>query len=129
MLERPVILAVDDEPNILKLISINLAMDGLAVYTASDADSALVLFEAVKPDLVLIDIMMPGTDGLELVDIIRGRSHVPIIMLTARGDTASIQHALVNGADDYITKPFNLKLLTARVRAKISRVQTLSQKK
>ncbi|MDD5189550.1 MAG: response regulator [Dehalococcoidales bacterium] len=125
MTDRPKILAVDDEPNILKLISLNLSLDGFEVYTAGDGPSAIALFDEIKPDLMLVDIMMPGMDGFEVVDIIRGHSRIPIIMLTARDDMPSIQRALANGADDYITKPFNLRLLSVRVKSKIKRIEMI----
>ncbi|MDD5287604.1 MAG: response regulator [Dehalococcoidales bacterium] len=124
MVQCPLILAVDDEPSILKLVSINLSTEGYRVITASDGTSALTLFDEYKPDLVILDIMMPGKDGFELIDEIRQRSQVPIIMLTGRDDVDSLRRALEDGADDYIIKPFNVHLLLARVHAKIRRSST-----
>ncbi|MBN1644044.1 MAG: response regulator [Dehalococcoidales bacterium] len=121
MLQRPLIMAVDDEQNILKLISINLALEGYRIITAPDGLSALALLDEYNPDLVILDIMMPGIDGIEVVKRIRQKSSVPIIMLTGKDDINSLNQALERGADDYITKPFNIHVLMARVRAKIRR--------
>lgn len=126
MERRPVILAVDDEPNILKLLSINFSIEGYKVLTAPDGASALVLLEEYPPDLVILDIMMPDITGYEMIQLIRKQSDVPIIMLTARDDMASIEKTLISGADDYITKPFNFRLLSSRVKSKIKRTEMLN---
>ena len=122
MIQRPLILAVDDEPNILKMVSVNLSLEGYKIITASDGESALTLFDEYTPDLIILDIMMPGIDGFEVIDRIRKRgSSVPIIILSGRDDINSLRDALEKGADDYINKPFNIHLLLARVRSKIRR--------
>jgi DNA-binding response OmpR family regulator len=122
MIQRPLVLAVDDEPNILKMISVNLSLEGYKIITASDGLSALTLFEEYTPDLIILDIMMPGIDGFEVIDRIRKLgSNVPIIILSGRDDINSLRDALEKGADDYINKPFNIHLLLARVRSKIRR--------
>lgn len=121
MAQGPIILAADDEINIQKLICVNLQAEGYRVITASDGVSALTLFKEVNPDLVILDVMMPGMDGYEVIAEIRQKSRVPIIMLTGRDDVNSLRIAMEAGADDYITKPFNVHLLLARVRAKIRR--------
>ena len=122
MVQRPLILAIDDEPNILKMISVNLSLEGYRIITASDGASALILFDEYEPDLVILDIIMPGMDGFEVIDRIRQRgSNVPIIILSGRDDVNSLREALDKGADDYIAKPFNIHLLLARVRSKIRR--------
>ena len=122
MIQRPLILAVDDEPNILKMVSVNLSLEGYKIITASDGESALTLFDKYTPDLIILDIMMPGLDGFEVIDRIRKRgSSVPIIILSGRDDINSLRDALEKGADDYINKPFNIHLLLARVRSKIRR--------
>ena len=121
-MQCPLILAVDDEPNILKMISVNLSLEGYKMITASDGLTALTLFDEYTPDLVILDIMMPGIDGFEVIDRIRKRgSNVPIIILSGRDDINSLRDALEKGADDYISKPFNIHLLLARVRSKIRR--------
>jgi len=122
MIQRPLILAVDDEPNILKMISVNLSLEGYKIITASDGESALTLFNEYSPDLIILDIMMPGIDGFEVIDRIRKLgSSIPIIILSGRDDINSLRDALEKGADDYINKPFNIHLLLARVRSKIRR--------
>ena len=121
MKDQPIILAVDDELNILKLLSVNLIAEGFQVVTASDGTSALTMLETYHPDLVLLDIMMPDFNGFVLIDLIRERSNVPIIMLTARDDFVSLRRALDTGADDYLTKPFSVQVLSARIHAKLKR--------
>jgi len=121
MEKRPLILVVDDEEPMRKLLRINLSLEGYHVVTASNGISALELLEEYKPDLVLLDIMMPGLDGFQVINLIRQSSNVPIIMLTARGEVTSSRDALVLGADDYVRKPFSVRVLVARVRAKLRR--------
>ena len=121
MEKRPLILAVDDQESILKLLRVNLTVEGCRVITASDGSSALELLEEHKPDLVLLDIMMPGLDGFQTLDLIRERTNVPVIMLTAIDEVTSLQRTLVAGADDYVTKPFSILELVARIRAKLRR--------
>jgi len=123
MEKRPLIMAVDDEESILKLLRCNLSVEGCRVITASDGSSALELLEEHKPDLVLLDIMMPGLDGFQTLDLIRERTNVPVIMLTAIDEVTSLRQTLVAGADDYVTKPFSILELTARIRAKLRRAE------
>ena len=124
MRNRPVIMAVDDEREILRLLNRTLKPEGYDVVTSVDGISALVLLQQRKPDLVILDIMMPGLDGFQVLDFIRKRSSVPIIMLTGRGEVATLHDALVLGADDYVRKPFYPRELVARIRAKLRRAET-----
>jgi len=121
MEKRPLIMAVDDEETLLKLLRVNLIVDGFDVITATDGRAALTMLEKQKPDLVLLDIMMPDLDGFQTLDLMRQRSDVPVIMLTARSETETLSDTLGLGADDYITKPFSLQVLAARIRAKLRR--------
>ncbi len=121
MEKRPLILAVDDEENLLKLLRVNLTVDGYDVITASDGSSAMTILEEQEPDLVILDIMMPGIDGIQVLDLIRKRSNVPVIMLTARCEKETLCDTLDLGADDYITKPFGMQELAARIKAKLRR--------
>lgn len=119
------ILAVDDEVHILELISFNLKAAGYHVVTALTGEEALKRCEVEKPSLVLLDIMLPGIDGLEVCRRLKGdrtTSNIPIIMLTARGDEADKILGLELGADDYITKPFSVRELAARVKSLLRRV-------
>jgi len=121
MKKRPLIMAVDDEETLLKLLRVNLTVDGYDVITAPDGSSALTMLEEREPDLVLLDIMMPGLDGFQTLDLMRQRSDVPVIMLTARCEKETVQDTLGLGADDYVTKPFSIQVLAARIRAKLRR--------
>ena len=114
------ILAVDDEVHILELISFNLKAAGYHVVTALTGEEALKRCEVEKPSLVLLDIMLPGIDGLEVCRRLKG--NIPIIMLTARGDEVDKILGLELGADDYITKPFSVRELAARVKSLLRRV-------
>ena len=119
------ILAVDDEVHILELISFNLKAAGYHVVTALTGEEALKRCEVERPSLVLLDIMLPGIDGLEVCRRLKGdrmTSNIPIIMLTARGDEVDKILGLELGADDYITKPFSVRELAARVKALLRRV-------
>lgn len=122
MEKRPLILAVDDQESILKLLRVNLSVDGYSVVTVSNGASVLELLEEYKPNLIILDIMMPGLDGFQVLDLVRQRSNIPVIMLTAKDEVLSLKQALVAGADDYVTKPFSILELTARIRAKLRRV-------
>ncbi len=123
MKKRPLIMAVDDEEALLKLLRVNLSLDGFDVVTASNGISALELLEEYQPQLVLLDIMMPGLDGFQVLELIRQRCNIPVIMLTARCEETTVRDTLVLGADDYVTKPFSLLELEARIRAKLRRVE------
>jgi len=111
--------SVDDEEALLKLLRVNLSLDGFDVVTASNGISALELLEEYQPQLVILDIMMPGLDGFQVLELIRQRCNVPVIMLTARHEVTTLRDTLVAGADDYVTKPFSILELAARIRAKL----------
>lgn len=111
------ILAVDDEKNILEAITAYLKNAGYEVVTAADGISARALFAVEKPDMVILDLMLPGISGWDLCKEIRSQSTVPIIMLTARSLEEDIIKGLTDGADDYLTKPFSPRELVARVRS------------
>jgi DNA-binding response OmpR family regulator len=115
------VLVVDDEPTIREIVVKYLARDGFRTLEAADGDRARKLVEAEKPDLVVLDLMLPGTDGLDLCRWIRADSHLPVIMLTARGEESDRIIGLELGADDYVTKPFSPRELAARVRTVLRR--------
>ena len=120
------ILVVDDEPKIVQLARDYIERAGFAVLTAGDGPSALAVVRAEKPDLIVLDLGLPGMDGLDVARAVRKDSNVPIIMLTARGEETDKLVGLELGADDYITKPFSPKELVARVRAILRRFATAS---
>ena len=118
------ILVVDDEDDILELVSYNLAKEGYRVTGVGTGEEALRAARSSAPDLILLDLMLPGVDGLQVCKLLRGDQrtrHIPIIMLTAKGEEADIVTGLELGADDYITKPFSPRVLTARVKAVLRR--------
>jgi DNA-binding response OmpR family regulator len=115
------VLVVDDEPKIVRLARDYLERDGLRVLSAGDGPTALAVARREKPDLVVLDLMLPGMDGWEVCKTLRRESDVPIIMLTARTEESDQVLGLELGADDYIAKPFSPRLLTARVRAALRR--------
>ena len=121
MKPRPFIMVVDDDLEMLKLVSRVLELEDFEVAVATGGKSALGLLSEHKPDLIVLDIMMPELDGLQVLDLIRRRSNVPIIMLTARCEVASLHSALTLGADDYVRKPFSTRVLVACIRAKLRR--------
>ncbi len=118
------ILVVDDEPLYQRLLQINLESESYEVLAASDGEQALDLITSHKPDLVILDVMMPKLDGLATCERIRQFSSVPIIMLTAKGEEQDRVKGLNVGADDYVVKPFSATELLARVRAVLRRVST-----
>ncbi|MBI4300212.1 MAG: response regulator transcription factor [Chloroflexi bacterium] len=120
-MREPRVLVVDDEPRYVRLLRANLESSGYQVLAAVDGPSAIKIVEAEEPDLVLLDIMLPGIDGFEVCRRIREFSLVPIIMLTAKGEEADRVRGLDQGADDYLTKPFSAGELLARVRAVLRR--------
>lgn len=121
-----VVLAVDDEPTVRNVLSTGLAEMGFHVFTASGGQEALALFEQARPDVVLLDVMMPGMSGVEVARKLREKSPVPIILLTALGSEQDIISGLDAGADDYMVKPFRLGELAARIRAAFRRFENLN---
>src|SRR6516225_11377610 len=115
------ILVVDDEPQITRVLKTSLSSQGYGIRTASDGKQALQEMKAWSPDLVITDLRMPNMDGLELCRAIRAESRVPIIVLSVKGEEAIKVESLDAGADDYVTKPFNVNELLARVRAALRR--------
>ena len=115
------VLIVEDDPNIRELLQLYLEKDGYAVTLASDGGQGLSKFRAIKPDLVLLDVMMPVMDGWEVCKAIRAEGNTPVIMLTAKGETDDKVMGLKAGADDYVTKPFEMKELLARIEAVLRR--------
>ena len=113
------ILVVDDDTALAEMIGIVLKSEGFEPHFCATGDGALDAFHDVHPDLVLLDLMLPGKDGLEVCREIREESGVPIIMLTAKSDTVDVVLGLESGADDYVPKPFKPKELIARVRARL----------
>ncbi len=121
------VLLVEDDPSIREVVALGLRAIGFDVVTASDGRAGLERWRDDRPDLVLLDLMLPGVDGLEVCRIIRRESTVPIVMLTARGETVDIVVGLEAGADDYIRKPFEMPELVARVRAALRRRDRLAE--
>jgi two-component system alkaline phosphatase synthesis response regulator PhoP len=117
------ILVIDDEPSILNLVTAYLKPEGYEVHTAMDGQSGLKAARAFKPDLVILDIMLPGMDGIELLSRLRRESEVYVILLTAKTEETDKIVGLSVGADDYVTKPFSPRELTARVKAALRRIQ------
>jgi len=120
------VLVVDDEPIVRDVVVRYLRRDGFTALEAEDGEDARRLIEAHNPELVVLDVMLPGVDGLELCRWIRGRSSLPVILLTARGEEADRIVGLELGADDYVTKPFSPRELIARVRAVLRRSDAAS---
>lgn len=118
------VLVVDDEPQILDVVSKYLSREGFQIATARDGEAALSAFTLNKPDLVVLDLMLPKVDGLEVFRRLRTVSAIPVIMLTAKGDETDRIVGLELGADDYITKPFSPRELVARVKAVLRRART-----
>lgn len=114
---------VDDDPEIVSFVKRGLAYEGYAIDTAADGTEALAIAREKAPDLVILDVMMPGMDGLEVARRLRGGGNVPILMLTAKGTVADKVAGLESGADDYLVKPFAFDELLARVRALLRRLQ------
>ena len=120
-MRKRLVMVVDDEPAIVRLVRAKLQADGYAVITASRGEEALDLLEDDRPDLVVLDLMMPGMDGFETLRRIREIGQIPVMMLTARAGDADKVRGLQGGADDYLTKPFNPDELSARVAAILRR--------
>jgi two-component system response regulator ResD len=117
------VLVVDDEPTIREIVVGYLQRDGYRTLEAADGDRAREILESDPPNLVVLDVMLPGTDGLELCRWIRARSKLPVVMLTARGEESDRIVGLELGADDYVTKPFSPRELAARVRSVLRRTE------
>ena len=126
MAEVKTVLVVDDEPQIVQLVRDYLEHGGFSVLSAADGPTALRVARTQRPDLVILDLGLPGLDGLDVTRSLRREGGVPIIMLTARGDESDKLVGLELGADDYLTKPFSPKELVARVRAVLRRVEGLA---
>jgi len=118
------ILVIDDEPSITKLVSAYLKPEGYEVFTASDGVSGIKAARAFRPDLVVLDLMLPGMDGLELLSQLRRESNVYVILLTAKTEETDKVVGLSVGADDYVTKPFSPRELVARIKAALRRQQS-----
>src|SRR5690349_20841102 len=117
------VLVVDDDAALAEMLGIVLRGEGFEPTFVSDGDKALDAFRDTRPDLVLLDLMLPGMDGIDVCRQIRAESGVPIVMLTAKSDTVDVVLGLESGADDYIVKPFKPKELVARVRARLRRTE------
>ena len=124
MTTKQKILIVDDDENIAELISLYLAKECFDTIMVHDGMDAISAFDTYQPNLILLDLMLPGIDGYQVCREIRGKSNVPIIMLSAKGEVFDKVLGLELGADDYIIKPFDSKELVARVRAVLRRYQT-----
>ena len=127
MIEMATVLIVDDEPIVRDVVVRYLQRDGFDTLEAGDGDAARTIIESGAPDLVVLDVMLPGTDGLALCRWIRTDSTLPVIMLTARGEAADRIVGLELGADDYVTKPFSPRELAIRVRNVLKRAEAPSQ--
>jgi DNA-binding response OmpR family regulator len=121
------ILVVEDEPTLLETLEYNLVRQGYEVYTATDGPTALDIARQQEPDLLLLDIMLPGIDGIEVCRILRQEMTIPILMLTARDEEVDKVVGLEVGADDYMTKPFSMRELMARVKALLRRVRLIKE--
>ncbi len=129
MTVKTTILLVDDDPQLLRLVRANLESVGYRILVAMDARSGLELIDAEMPDLIILDIMLPGIDGYELCQRIREFSATPIIMLTAKVEDVDKVRGLKLGADDYLTKPFSVQELLARVEAVLRRAKSTEESK
>ena len=116
------IMVVDDDQDLAEMLAIVLTGEGMEVDLVGRGDEVMEIFRATPPDLVLLDIMLPGIDGIEVCKQIRAESMVPIVMLTAKGETAEIVKGLEFGADDYIVKPFQPGELIARIKTRLRRI-------
>ena len=124
-MEQPMIVVVDDEPDVAQLLSLQLTMDGYRVQVAHNGPTAIHLSKAINPDLIILDVAMPNMDGYEVCRNIREFSNAPILMLTAYNQDHQVVSGLDSGADDYVAKPYSPNQLLARVRALLRRVPPL----
>ena len=122
----PLIMVVDDDQDLAEMLGIVLTSEGYEVNLVSRGDEVIPAFESQTPDLVLLDIMLPGIDGVAVCKQIRERSMVPIVMLTAKGETLDVVSGLESGADDYMVKPFNPQELVARLKVRLRRSGAVS---
>src|SRR5918995_1906860 len=120
-MSRPTILVVEDEASFVEALSIGLGREGFDVHVATDGIEALDVFDRVRPDVVLLDVMLPRLSGIDVCRQLRLRSQVPIIMVTAKGGEIDTVVGLEVGADDYVTKPYRVRELVARMRAVMRR--------
>jgi two-component system response regulator MtrA len=118
------VLVVDDDAALAEMLTIVLRQEGFDTRMVTRGDEAMDAFRDYKPDVVLLDLMLPGRDGIDVCKEIRAESGVPIVMLTAKGDTVDVVVGLESGADDYVVKPFKPKELVARIRARVRRFDT-----
>jgi two-component system response regulator RegX3 len=121
MTPQPVVLVVEDEPSFVEALTIGLTREGFRVISVTDGFEAVQRFDEVQPDIVLLDVMLPRLSGIDVCRQIRKRSHVPIIMVTAKGAEIDTVVGLEVGADDYITKPYRMREVVARMRAVLRR--------
>src|SRR5436190_9255290 len=121
MTEQPTVLVVEDEESFVEALVVGLKREGFRVRVARDGLEALEVFDASRPDLVLLDVMLPRMSGVDVCRELRNRSRVPIVMVTAKASEIDTVVGLEVGADDYVTKPFRLRELVARVRAALRR--------
>ena len=119
---RPKVLVVDDDAALAEMLSLVLRNEGFSSQIVASGDAAMGAFRDYRPDLVLLDLMLPGKGGIEVCREIRAESGVPIVMLTAKNDTVDVVKGLESGADDYVVKPFKPKELLARIRARVRRL-------
>jgi DNA-binding response OmpR family regulator len=124
---EPKVLIVEDDPTLLETLEYNLKRQGYQVYTAADGRVALEVARQQRPDALILDVMLPGLDGFEVCRILRREMSVPILMLTARADEVDKVVGLEVGADDYLTKPFSMRELVARVKALLRRVRLIRE--
>lgn len=120
------IMVVDDDQDLAEMLGIVLNGSGFEVDLVNSGDQVMAIFDQHEPDLVLLDVMLPGLSGIEVCTLIRGKSMVPIVMLTAKGDSYDVVKGLEAGADDYVVKPFNPSELVARIKVRLRRSSTES---
>src|SRR5436190_20163492 len=127
MMSQRRVLVVEDERTIAEAVAVRLRAEGFAVDLAHDGPTAVAKAYAIRPDLVVLDVMLPGFDGLEVCRRIQAQRPVPVLMLTARDDETDLLVGLAVGADDYLTKPFSVRELAARVHALLRRVERMER--
>src|SRR5215218_1335193 len=123
---RQRILVVDDDPSLAEMLTIVLRGEGFDTAVIGDGTQALTAVRELRPDLVLLDLMLPGMNGIDVCRVLRADSGVPIVMLTAKTDTVDVVHGLESGADDYVVKPFKPKELVARIRARVRKYEAVA---